>query len=397
MAAPTASGSSRPHRPGPERDARARAAEQALVTLTEAVTAGLTRREGLDLVVRAAAGLAGEAMVHPWLIGAAGARLEPAAERGAEAGRRGVPLPQTQGLGEGLVGAVAGPREPIVVASLAAEERRVAVRDWLVDQGLASLAGAPLMRGDRLLGARCVFTSRRRRFTRREVGLLRCFAAHAAVAIENAALLATTTGRLRRLETPRDRPGALAPAGLRHASRADRPPVRLRHGARARGGQCSPPRVGLLQHRRLGAGRAHSGGPGLAASRRGMVVNDYARSPLGHPALPRAPLGGGRARGGGPSVRAPRLHTLRGWPPGRAPRGADQPDPERRGRAPAGRGHHPDHPGGRGWGVELPPDQLRLHGVDRVMPKLFRFEDVREVVASFQPIAQLRQRDTQES
>jgi hypothetical protein len=31
------------------------------------------------------------------------------------------------------------------------------------------------------------------------------------------------------------------------------------------------------------------------------------------------------------------------------------------------------------------------------MPKLCRFEDVREVVASFQLIAQLRQRETQES
>jgi CheY-like chemotaxis protein/anti-sigma regulatory factor (Ser/Thr protein kinase) len=37
-----------------------------------------------------------------------------------------------------------------------------------------------------------------------------------------------------------------------------------------------------------------------------------------------------------------------------------------------------------GWGVELPPDQLRRNGVDRVMTKPFRFEDVREVVASFQ-------------
>jgi len=42
-------------------------------------------------------------------------------------------------------------------------------------------------------------------------------------------------------------------------------------------------------------------------------------------------------------------------------------------------------------------DIILTTGVDRVMPKLFRFEDVREVVASFQPIAQLRQRDTQES
>ena len=38
-----------------------------------------------------------------------------------------------------------------------------------------------------------------------------------------------------------------------------------------------------------------------------------------------------------------------------------------------------------GWGVEVPPDQLRQNGVDRVMTKPFRFEDVRDVVASFRP------------
>jgi signal transduction histidine kinase/CheY-like chemotaxis protein len=36
-----------------------------------------------------------------------------------------------------------------------------------------------------------------------------------------------------------------------------------------------------------------------------------------------------------------------------------------------------------GWGVEVQADQLHTHGVDRVMAKPFRFEDVQEVVASF--------------
>jgi GAF domain-containing protein/CheY-like chemotaxis protein len=35
-----------------------------------------------------------------------------------------------------------------------------------------------------------------------------------------------------------------------------------------------------------------------------------------------------------------------------------------------------------GWGVELPAEQLRAHGVDRVMTKPFRLRDVLEVVAS---------------
>jgi CheY-like chemotaxis protein len=36
-----------------------------------------------------------------------------------------------------------------------------------------------------------------------------------------------------------------------------------------------------------------------------------------------------------------------------------------------------------GWGVEVQADELHTHGVDRVMTKPFRFEDVQEVVASF--------------
>jgi signal transduction histidine kinase len=36
-----------------------------------------------------------------------------------------------------------------------------------------------------------------------------------------------------------------------------------------------------------------------------------------------------------------------------------------------------------GFGVEVQPDEMQTHGVDRVMTKPFRFEDVQEVVASF--------------
>jgi len=35
-----------------------------------------------------------------------------------------------------------------------------------------------------------------------------------------------------------------------------------------------------------------------------------------------------------------------------------------------------------GWGVEVQADQLQTHGVDRVMTKPFRFEDVEDIVAS---------------
>jgi CheY-like chemotaxis protein len=36
-----------------------------------------------------------------------------------------------------------------------------------------------------------------------------------------------------------------------------------------------------------------------------------------------------------------------------------------------------------GWGVEVQADELQTHGVDRVITKPFRFEDVQGVLASF--------------
>jgi CheY-like chemotaxis protein len=36
-----------------------------------------------------------------------------------------------------------------------------------------------------------------------------------------------------------------------------------------------------------------------------------------------------------------------------------------------------------GWGVEVQADELQTHGVDRVMTKPFRYEDVQAVLASF--------------
>jgi CheY-like chemotaxis protein len=36
-----------------------------------------------------------------------------------------------------------------------------------------------------------------------------------------------------------------------------------------------------------------------------------------------------------------------------------------------------------GWGMEVQAEQLQTFGVDRVMTKPFRFEDVRDIVASF--------------
>lgn len=273
----------------PSRSERALAAHRALVALAEAATAGLTPGQMLERVVAAAATLADGATVHLWLVEDDGRALRLAAESGARPGKAGVPFRPVLKMGEGLAGAIARSRRPIVLASLRGD-RRLVNTAWARDQGLVSFAGVPFARADRLLGVLCLFTTRRRRFTQGEVDLLRSFAGHAAVALENAALFDTATSRLRRLEALREiqreiseqrDPEALLGLIGRRATElldADSATVYLLDEA-----------TGLLRPRawfnvgdwiRDVAIPLGQGVVGTTALRReGMIVNDYSRSP----------------------------------------------------------------------------------------------------------------------
>ncbi len=264
-------------------------AQRALITLAEAATAGLTPQQMLELVVAAAAALAGEATVHLWLVEDERRELRLVAESGARPGRRGV-LPQPMlKIGEGLAGTIAASREPLVVASLR-DERRVANVQWIRDQGFVSFAGVPFARANRLIGVLCLFTWRRRRFTRHEVDLLRTFASHAAVAVESAALLDTATRRLSRLEALREiereiseqrDPETLLGLISRRATELlggasgtvfllDEADGRLRPHASFNAPEWLPDVA-------LGPGEGVAGT--VAVRRQGMIVNDYPHSP----------------------------------------------------------------------------------------------------------------------
>jgi signal transduction histidine kinase len=170
------------------------AAELALVNLAEAATAGRPPQQVLAMVTKAAATLAGTATVHLWLARSGGRELELAAASGARRGRKDFQPQTALSADEGLVGWVAQHRESLVVISLRQKPDLVNLA-WARDQGFVSFAGVPLARGDQILGVLGLFTWRRHRFTRREVALLRAFAAHAAVALDNARLYAETRAR----------------------------------------------------------------------------------------------------------------------------------------------------------------------------------------------------------
>ncbi len=282
-------------RPGPApagrprlRADRAGVTDRALITLAEAATAGLTPPQMLELVVKAAGALCGEATVHLWLVDDDRRELRLVAESGARPGKTGLAFRPRLKLGEGLAGEVARSRRPIVLGSLR-EERRIANRAWVEDQGFVSFAGVPFARAERLLGVLCVFTWRAHRFTRHEVALLRSFASHAAVAVEGAALFEAATSRLRRLETLREiereisrqrDPDALLGLIVRRAAElleGDSATVFLldESGATLRPHASFNAPAGL---RDVAVGEGVVGR--IALRREGMIVNDYPRSPL---------------------------------------------------------------------------------------------------------------------
>ena len=183
--------------------AGAAAAQRALIELAETAGAGASLPDVLERVARAAATLVADALVHVWIASEDGRELRLATEVGGRPDRPGAELRRALPLGEGLLGAVVRSAEPVIVPSMA-EDARVVNRAWIREQGVSSFAGIRLARGERTLGALCLLTWRAHPFSPLEVDLLRSFGAHAAVAIEGAALLDVASSRLRRLETLRE-------------------------------------------------------------------------------------------------------------------------------------------------------------------------------------------------
>jgi GAF domain-containing protein/CheY-like chemotaxis protein len=287
------------------------AAQRALIELAEAAGAGASLAEVLLRVAGAAATLVPGALVHVWLAGEDVREIRLATEVGARPGRAGVELRRALPMGEGLLGAVVGSAEPVVLSVLL-DDPRVTNPDWARDQGVCSFAGVRLARGDHTLGALCLLTWEPHDFTPVEVAFLRSFAAHAAMAIEGAALLDVASSRLRRLETLREigaeissqhDPDALLATISRRAAElldADTGGVYLLDEA----GNVLRPHAafGWPAWMRSVAVPVGEGVVGTTAARReGMIANDFRRSPLAlppfrdqHRAMATQPLVAGR-------------------------------------------------------------------------------------------------------
>ena len=99
-------------------------------------------------------------------------------------------------IGESLSGRVAAEGRPIVSSDLGEDPRYDPVhRAQALAQGLRAWLGAPLRGRDGVVGMLFVVTGEARQFSRADVGLLEAFADQAALAVENARLLATSERR----------------------------------------------------------------------------------------------------------------------------------------------------------------------------------------------------------
>ncbi|MGW8764102.1 helix-turn-helix domain-containing protein [Streptomyces sp. NPDC055815] len=111
------------------------------------------------------------------------------------------------GMGEGLGGLVAQTARPYVTEDYFADPRfqhTRAIDAAVRDEGLVAILGVPLSLGSQVIGVLFAADRRARVFEREQVALLGSFAAHAAVAIDTANLLAETRSALAELERAND-------------------------------------------------------------------------------------------------------------------------------------------------------------------------------------------------
>ncbi|MBB5119293.1 diguanylate phosphodiesterase [Streptomyces eurocidicus] len=108
------------------------------------------------------------------------------------------------GMGEGLGGLVAQTARPYVTESYLDDLRfqhTGTIDSGVRDEGLVAILGVPLELGSGVIGVLFAADRRARVFDRQQIALLASFAAHAAVALDTANLLAETRSALAELET----------------------------------------------------------------------------------------------------------------------------------------------------------------------------------------------------
>lgn len=167
-------------------EARIRSARlNALSQLSRTITSSLEPQRVFDYVVRAAMDLLDLALARVYVGREDIGCLHLQASAGASDL---LPYPRdTFQADEGVVGTVFHSQEIITLADASTDPRYVE-HAWAQRVGVKSVAVIPLLLGERVLGVLSVSRRAYRPFNADEIGLLKSFAQHAAIAIENARL-----------------------------------------------------------------------------------------------------------------------------------------------------------------------------------------------------------------
>jgi hypothetical protein len=167
-------------------EARMRSARlDALSQLSRTVTSSLDLQRVFDYAVRAAVDLLGLALARVYVWQQETGLLHLRASAGVPDL---LPYPrQTFQPGEGAVGAVFQSQSVMTLLD-AGTDPRYAERAWARQVGVKSVAIIPLLLAERAVGVLSVSRLTERPFDAEEIGLLKSFAQHAAIAIENARL-----------------------------------------------------------------------------------------------------------------------------------------------------------------------------------------------------------------
>jgi GAF domain-containing protein/ActR/RegA family two-component response regulator len=256
---------------------------ESLARVAQRLSATLSLSDVLDIVVAAAAEFVPDGALRVWL--AEDDRLVARPVPGQSATPEEVVTSLT--IGEGLAGRAAATRAPVVVDDLA-EDPRAQGLAWAHAQGYAGAACVPLFVRDRLIGVLSVFSRTPRRFGPEEIDLFVSFGNQAAVAIENARLFETAAARLRRLEALREIESRISEQlDLSHLLELIARSAGLLVGGASstvylREGEMLEPRAwdmmaDWIREVRVPVGAGLVGT--VAEQRRGLIVNDYPRSP----------------------------------------------------------------------------------------------------------------------
>ena len=173
---------------------------ETLGRLAQTLTATLSPDEVFQRVVASAVELFGSSAAQLWLVDEDGRHVTLRAIAGAH-----VPLESFERVrvGEGLVGAVVATREPLAIADALDDPR---ARNVVPSRaaGVISVGIAPLVIGERVLGALAIGVRERHQPTPEEMQLLGSLASHAAHAINNAQVYREATRQAQRMSALAD-------------------------------------------------------------------------------------------------------------------------------------------------------------------------------------------------